>query len=39
MGTGDGSDLLLRAPAAAGLAAGDLVELAVRPADIVMLAR
>ena len=39
MGTGGGSDLLLRAPAAAGLAEGDLVELAVRPADIVMLTR
>lgn len=32
-----GAELLLRAPAAAGLAPGDAVELSVRPADIVML--
>jgi hypothetical protein len=30
-------ELLLRAPATAGLAVGDIVELAVRPGDIVML--
>src|SRR4029450_2218189 len=37
---GDGSsELLLRAPAGAGLVTGDGVELAVRPADIVMLTR
>jgi spermidine/putrescine transport system ATP-binding protein len=31
--------LLLRAPASSGLAAGDTVQLSVRPADIVMLSR
>ena len=39
MGAERSNDLLLRAPAAVGLGAGDMVELAVRPADIVMLAR
>ncbi len=39
MRTDGGNELLLRAPAAAGLANGDMVELAVRPADIVMLTR
>jgi spermidine/putrescine transport system ATP-binding protein len=38
MGT-DSSELLLRARADAGLATGDVVELSVRPADIVMLTR
>jgi spermidine/putrescine transport system ATP-binding protein len=39
--TGDdgGHELLLRTPATAGLAPEDVVELAVRPVDIVMLAR
>jgi spermidine/putrescine transport system ATP-binding protein len=37
--TGGGHELLLRAPAASGLADGDIVELAVHPGDIVMLTR
>jgi spermidine/putrescine transport system ATP-binding protein len=39
MGAECSNDLLLRAPAAAGLTIGDMIELAVRPADIVTLAR
>jgi len=39
MGSDGSNELLLRAPATAGLAHGDMVELAVRPADIVMLTR
>jgi len=34
-----GTELLLRAPATVGLALGDIVELSVRPADIVLLNR
>jgi spermidine/putrescine transport system ATP-binding protein len=37
MGSDGGNELLLRAPATAGLADGDIIELSVRPADIVML--
>jgi ABC-type Fe3+/spermidine/putrescine transport system ATPase subunit len=33
------TELLLRAPATAGLALGDLVELSARPADVVWLRR
>jgi len=39
MGPDGSNELLLRAPATAGLADGDVVELAVRPADIVTLTR
>jgi len=39
LGADDGNQLLLRAPATVSLANGDMVDLAVRPADIVLLAR